>query len=887
MMQFPGLLYGVGSADSNVTEIQQRLNALGFNVGNVDGIFGEGTEEGVKAFQKDNRLNPDGIVGKLTWDKLFNDSSASGNHPYPQQLIGTGSAGPNVELVQQRLNSMGYNAGVADGIFGPGTRQAVISFQGDHFISTDGIVGEVTWNILFKGTANGIGATYPGYVLSVGSQGDSVKIIQNQLNRLGFNVGSADGIFGAGTENGVKAYQESRNLAMDGIVGPNTWNKLMSDSQTGENVNNNTPFPGVLLGNGSAGSHVRLVQERLNELNFFVGIVDGIYGPKTEQKVKSYQTSKQLQADGIVGRLTWDALFSNTTANVDIPYPGTLLGIGSSGSNVTRVQSQLNNMGFNAGAEDGIYGAGTAAAVRRFQLSKGLDRDGVVGPLTWNAMFNGVSVPSPDTTEENYSGLVREGDTGSAVQQIQQKLIDLGYSVGTADGIFGPMTRRSVEAFQHDRGLDVDGIVGPMTWNSLFSTSHPGNNGGSGGGSVGGPGTVGKLKKIIIDAGHGGSDPGAVGNGLREKDLVLEISKRQQELLVEAGYVVGVTRAADNFISLSDRTTTANNWGAELYISNHINAGGGRGAEVYHSIYGGRGKTLAEEIMKNLSSIFVSRGTKSRQGQNGDYYHVIRETNMPSVLIEHGFIDNTTDANILKNQNNIERMARATVDAVKAIFPPEEEEEVKIKPNSFISRAFNVVDELSESNPILPGIESPFTIGGVKFNYQAHLEKEGSVNWNITRNGFTPEDLFDSFAAQGLDRMMEFYTSASGKDEVAAMSETFLRLADNIEEIRVSVLEITPKLRGFVIKPFEMEFLTDTGYGEWKIREIITLENEFYINDDTLDNLKATAVTALVGIVIIAVIGMIAAGAASGGLVFGAAFLIAYMLGREVTPPTT
>ncbi|WP_262359976.1 N-acetylmuramoyl-L-alanine amidase family protein [Gracilibacillus massiliensis] len=424
-----------------------------------------------------------------------------------------------------------------------------------------------------------------------------------------------------------------------------------------------------------------------------------------------------------------------------------------------------------------------------------------------------------------------------------------------------------------------------MTWNSLFSTSHPGNSGGSGGGSA----PAGKLKKIIIDAGHGGHDPGAVGHGLREKDLVLQISKRQQELLFEEGYIVGVTRAEDNFISLSDRTRAANNWGAELYISNHINAGGGRGAEVFHSIYGGPSKTLAEEIMKNLSNIFVSRGTKSRQGENGDYYHVIREANMPSVLIEHGFIDNSIDANILKDQDKIEEMARATVDAIKAIFPPENEE-VKIKPSSFISRAFNVVDELSESNPILPGIESPFEVGGVKFKYQAHLEKEGSVNWNLKSfQGFTPEDLFDSFAAKGLDKMMEFYTSAADKDEVAAMSDTFLKLTDNIEEIRVSVLEISPKLSGFVIKPFEMEFLTDTGHGEWKIREIITLEHEMHITKETLDALENAAFTFVAVIVIAALCyAVLVFGAALlGALGFAAAFIIGYTLGREVISPVT
>ncbi|WP_163580108.1 N-acetylmuramoyl-L-alanine amidase [Gracilibacillus saliphilus] len=842
MKNFPGELYAIGSTGSNVRAIQNALNDLNFNVGNADGIYGEGTANGVKEFQRANNLNPDGIVGKLTWDKLFNDNGASANHPFSGDLLSMGSTGPNVELVQQRLNELGYNAGVVDGIYGSGTRQAVIDFQGDHFISTDGIVGEVTWSILFNGTANGIYATYPGYVLSVGSQGDSVKIIQNQLNRLGFNVGSADGIFGSGTESGVKDYQESRNLVVDGIVGPNTWDKLMSDSQTGENVNNNTPFPGVLLSRGSTGSYVRMVQRRLNQLNFFVGSVDGIYGPKTEQRVKDYQASKELQVDGIVGRLTWDAMFNNTTANVRIPYPGTLLTIGSAGDNVARVQSQLNTMGYNAGAEDGIFGDNTASAVRRFQLANNLEVDGIVGRNTWNALFNGDRMPAPDRTETSYPNrLIREGDTGSLVRQVQQKLNDRGYSSGTVDGIFGPMTRRAVEAYQHANGLDVDGIVGRMTWNSLFSISHPGNNDGDQSDNE----PIGNIRKIYIDPGHGGYDPGARRYGLEEKDLVLDISLRQRRLLEAEGYIVKMSRETDIYRTLPERTNEANQWGADLFISNHVNAGGGIGAEVYHSIYGGPGKRLAEKIMDNLSpAIFVNRGAKSRQGQNGDYYHVIREANMPSVLIEHGFIDTQHDVQILQSPSQRQNMAEKTVDAIKSLFHARKD--IEVTPQSPFSDLFNVSDKLRDISSVQPGIKVTKRIAGVQFTYEAFLEAENSVNWSITDTGFPIEDLMNAFANKGLKEINNYVTTS--EDSIAVWIENHLLNKGIIEEVRFSVGEVETNwnMKSFTIKPCKFEMLLDVGDG-LKIREVLTMEKDIDLSDTFLANLSPAEIFLFAG----------------------------------------
>lgn len=264
---------------------------------------------------------------------------------------------------------------------------------------------------------------------------------------------------------------------------------------------------------------------------------------------------------------------------------------------------------------------------------------------------------------KEYPGqLYRIGSTGSEVTEIQERLNELGFNAGVEDGIFGPNTQRAVEGFQQDGGLKVDGIVGPESWSALFSTSNLKNNQRDSNDKL-----TDEICKIYIDPGHGGSDSGAVGNGLQEKDVVLQISKIQKEQLEQAGYAVRMARKNDMSLALIDRTHDANIWGADMYISNHVNAGGGVGAEVFHSIHGGKGQMLALEVMHHLAGIFRSRGIKSKKGENGDYYHVIRETNMPAILIEHGFIDHDGDATILKDPIRMDRIAMATVHAIRSI----------------------------------------------------------------------------------------------------------------------------------------------------------------------------------------------------------------------------
>ena len=177
------------------------------------------------------------------------------------------------------------------------------------------------------------------------------------------------------------------------------------------------------------------------------------------------------------------------------------------------------------------------------------------------------------------------------------------------------------------------------------------------------------AKKVVIDAGHGGSDSGAIGNGIIEKNLTLDISKYMYDRLKELGVPVKLTRNSDVDLPASERPQRVldqyGNGKDVIVISNHINAGGAEGAEV---IYALRNKdTLAKKILDELEKQgqLVRKYYQRRlpSDYNKDYYYMLRNTpNTEALIVEYGFLDNTSDANKLKN--NYKKYAEAVVKAV-------------------------------------------------------------------------------------------------------------------------------------------------------------------------------------------------------------------------------
>lgn len=136
---------------------------------------------------------------------------------------------------------------------------------------------------------------------------------------------------------------------------------------------------------------------------------------------------------------------------------------GSIKPEVIDLQYILQVRGFNPGQTDGDFGLATEAAVKRFQRSKKLGDDGIVGLETWTAMGYAWADNQP-------GNFLREGDSGKAVRLMQEALLSKGMHPGTADGIFGANTKAAVIQFQKsgDRVSNIKGVVGPLTWGGIL-----------------------------------------------------------------------------------------------------------------------------------------------------------------------------------------------------------------------------------------------------------------------------------------------------------------------------------------------------------------------------------------------------------------------------------
>ncbi|MGA9290626.1 MAG: N-acetylmuramoyl-L-alanine amidase [Anaerobacillus sp.] len=172
---------------------------------------------------------------------------------------------------------------------------------------------------------------------------------------------------------------------------------------------------------------------------------------------------------------------------------------------------------------------------------------------------------------------------------------------------------------------------------------------------------------IIIDAGHGGSDPGAHGNGVIEKDWTLEVSLHQYEFLRKLGIPCMLTRKTDVALPSEKRSSLVKHSGASVCISNHYNAGGGSGAEVIHSIYSKshfaeKTAVAIEQAGMPIRRVFSRKGADER-----DYYYMHRLTGtVETLIVEYGFLDSAVDMKKLKVRSfRLELAEEAALAAVK------------------------------------------------------------------------------------------------------------------------------------------------------------------------------------------------------------------------------
>ena len=201
---------------------------------------------------------------------------------------------------------------------------------------------------------------------------------------------------------------------------------------------------------------------------------------------------------------------------------------------------------------------------------------------------------------------------------------------------------------------------------------------------------------VVLDPGHGGTDSGALGNGLQEKDLTLKIAKYcKEELEKYSGVTVYMTREDDSYLGdrigdaasdIANRVNKAKEWGADLLVSIHINSGGGQGVEVYYpnsnynATIGKEGEDSAQKILDELLKLGLkNRGIKIRSteydtypdGSLRDWYGIIRRSKLagfPGIIVEHAFIDNESDAAKLKEESFLKQCGVADATGIANYF---------------------------------------------------------------------------------------------------------------------------------------------------------------------------------------------------------------------------
>ncbi len=367
---YPGTPIRLGDVGTEVLRVQILLNAISTNYPAIPkvptgAVFGEATENAVRAFQRIFNLTPDGVVGRATWYKLvnlftginrLNELNARGDVifglslEYPEALR-EGDTGQGVYTLQLMLNVLAsYYDTVPqvaeDGVYGPSTTSAVAAFQRVYGLPVDGVVGPLTWESMYnaiKGIYIATGrssefttapafARYPGVPLSMGARGNAVMTLQNHINDIvpvfsQMSSVSATGNYGPNTRTVVTELQAQMNLPQNGVVDENTWDGIERMRQNvikGSNAQFGQ-YPGFDLQEGMVdevrgiaistdeltGRPVYSVQYMLRIINRdkdLPGIPDGIFGPQTTERVKVFQQEQNINPTGIVDVETFDAI---------------------------------------------------------------------------------------------------------------------------------------------------------------------------------------------------------------------------------------------------------------------------------------------------------------------------------------------------------------------------------------------------------------------------------------------------------------------------------------------------------------------------------------------------------------------------------------------------
>ncbi|MBE5800451.1 MAG: hypothetical protein E7321_10975 [Clostridiales bacterium] len=302
----------LGSTGTKVRNLQQDLTTLGYYWADITGNFGSKTQSAVKNFQEKNKLTADGIAGTKTLNAIAaaisrnGGSSSSGSSYTSGTTLKLNSQGPAVTQLQTDLKQLGYYYADITGNFGSKTEAAVKDFQQAKKLTADGVAGSKTLDAISKAISNAGGSISDGSSLKVGSTGDKVRQLQQDLTALGYYYGDISGHYGNLTKTAVSKFQKAKGITQDGIAGATTLNAIAKA------LGGSSSSSSSSLREGDESSAVLELQTMLKELGYYYGDLTGSFGSLTKRAVRQFQDDNDLTVDGIAGTKTMNLLRSMT-----------------------------------------------------------------------------------------------------------------------------------------------------------------------------------------------------------------------------------------------------------------------------------------------------------------------------------------------------------------------------------------------------------------------------------------------------------------------------------------------------------------------------------------------------------------------------------------------